>query len=146
MAEVNKSVLVAHSAARMFDLVDAVEKYSEFLPWCGGSECMFRDAQITRAAVHINYRGIRQSFSTENAKIPPRQMQIKLIEGPFRTLEGSWKFTDFAGAGCKVELSLRYEFSSRLLEKLVGPVFGYIANSMVDAFVKRADSIYGQNA
>jgi ribosome-associated toxin RatA of RatAB toxin-antitoxin module len=145
MAEVNKSVLVAHSAARMFELVDAVEKYSEFLPWCGGSECMFRDARITRAAVHINYRGIRQSFSTENAKIPPRQMQITLIEGPFRTLEGSWKFTDLAGAGCKVELSLRYEFSSRLLEKLVGPVFGYIANSMVDAFVKRADSIYGQS-
>jgi ribosome-associated toxin RatA of RatAB toxin-antitoxin module len=73
-------------------------------------------------------------------------MQITLIEGPFRTLEGSWKFTDLAGAGCKVELSLRYEFSSRLLEKLVGPVFGYIANSMVDAFVKRADSVYGQSA
>lgn len=146
MAEVNKSVLVAHSATRMFELVDAVEKYAEFLPWCGGSECMYRDAQVTRAAVHINYRGIRQSFSTENAKIPPRQMQIKLIEGPFRTLEGSWKFTDFSGAGCKVELSLRYEFSSRLLERLVGPVFGYIANSMVDAFVKRADSIYGQSA
>jgi ribosome-associated toxin RatA of RatAB toxin-antitoxin module len=143
MAEVNKSVLVAHSAARMFELVDAVERYSEFLPWCGGSECMFRDDQVTRAAVHINYRGIRQSFSTENAKIPPTQMQIKLIEGPFRMLEGSWRFTDLAGAGCKIELSLRYEFSSRLLEKLVGPVFGYIANSMVDAFVKRADSVYG---
>ena len=104
---------------------------------------MFRDAQCTRAAVHINYRGIRQSFSTENTKIPFRQMQIKLIEGPFKMLEGSWNFIDLAGAGCKVELRLRYEFSSRLLEKLVGPVFGYIANSMVDAFVKRADSIFG---
>jgi len=127
----------------MFELVDAVERYSEFLPWCGGSECMFRDDHVTRAAVHINYRGIRQSFSTENAKTPPAQMQIKLIEGPFKMLEGSWRFTDLAGAGCKIELSLRYEFSSRLLEKLVGPVFGYIANSMVDAFVKRADSVYG---
>jgi ribosome-associated toxin RatA of RatAB toxin-antitoxin module len=143
MAEVNKSVLVEHSASRMFELVDTVERYAEFLPWCGGSECMFRDDQVTRATVHINYRGIRQSFSTENAKIAPRQMLIKLIEGPFRMLEGSWKFTDLAGAGCKVELSLRYEFSSRLLEKLVGPVFGFIANNMVDAFVKRADSIYG---
>jgi ribosome-associated toxin RatA of RatAB toxin-antitoxin module len=143
MAQVNKSVLVGHSAACMYELVDAVEKYSEFLPWCAGSECNFRDAQITRATLHINYRGIRQSFSTENTKSPPLCMQIKLIEGPFRTLEGSWRFTDLAGQGCKIELSLRYEFSNRLLEKLVGPVFGYIANNMVDAFVARAQSLYG---
>ena len=143
MAQVIKSVLVAHSAQRMFELVDAVEKYPEFLPWCGGSACNFRDDRITRATLHINYRGIRQSFSTENVKTPPALMQIRLIEGPFRTLEGSWRFTDLNGRGCKVELSLQYEFSSRLLEKLIGPVFGYIANSMVDAFVKRAQSIYG---
>jgi ribosome-associated toxin RatA of RatAB toxin-antitoxin module len=143
MAQVDKSVLVEHSAQRMFDLVDAVEKYPEFLPWCGGSACTFRDAHITRATLDINYRGIRQSFSTENTKTMPQLMQIRLIEGPFRTLEGAWRFTDLAGAGCKVELSLRYEFSSRLLEKLVGPVFGFIANSMVDAFVKRAQSVYG---
>ena len=143
MAQVIKSVLVAQSAQRMFELVDAVEKYSEFLPWCGGSECNFRDEKTTRATLHINYRGIRQSFSTENVKTPPALMQIRLIEGPFRTLEGSWRFTDLNGRGCKVELSLHYEFASRLLEKLIGPVFGYIANSMVDAFVKRAQSVYG---
>ena len=143
MAQVLKSVLVAHSAQRMFELVDAVEKYPEFLPWCGGSECDFRDATVTRATLHINYRGIRQSFSTENVKTAPALMQIRLIEGPFRTLEGGWRFTDLNGRGCKVELSLHYEFASRLLEKLIGPVFGYIANSMVDAFVKRAQSIYG---
>ncbi len=143
MVQVNKSVLVGHSALRMFELVDAVEKYPEFLPWCGGSECSFRDGQITRATLHINYRGIHQRFSTENAKTPPSLMQITLIEGPFRMLEGSWRFTDLAGAGCKIELRLNYEFSSRLLEKLVGPVFGYVANSMVDAFVKRAQSVYG---
>jgi ribosome-associated toxin RatA of RatAB toxin-antitoxin module len=143
MAQVIKSVLVAQSAQRMFALVDAVEKYSEFLPWCGGSECNFRDDRITRATLHINYRGIRQSFSTENVKTAPALMQIRLIEGPFRTLEGSWRFTDLNGKGCKVELSLQYEFASRLLEKLIGPVFGYIANSMVDAFVKRAQSVYG---
>ena len=139
MVQVNKSVLVGHSALRMFELVDAVEKYPEFLPWCGGSECSFRDGQT----LHINYRGIHQRFSTENAKTPPSLIQITLIEGPFRMLEGSWRFTDLAGAGCKIELRLNYEFSSRLLEKLVGPVFGYVANSMVDAFVKRAQSVYG---
>jgi len=143
MAEINKSVLVAYAAQRMFALVDAVEKYPEFLPWCGGTELIFRDARVTRATVRINYHGIRQSFGTENTKSEPRLMQIKLIEGPFRTLEGSWRFTDLGGDGCKVELSLRYEFASRMLDKLVGPVFGYIANNLVDAFVKRAHNIYG---
>jgi ribosome-associated toxin RatA of RatAB toxin-antitoxin module len=143
MAVVNSSVLVAHSAARMFALVDAVEKYPEFLPWCGSTELIFRDAQITRAIIEINYRGIRQRFSTENAKREPELMQIRLIEGPFKTLDGSWRFIDLNGAGCKIELNLHYEFSNRLLEKLVGPVFGYIANSLVDAFVKRAQSAYG---
>lgn len=143
MAEVNKSVLVGYSAPRMFALVDAVEKYPEFLPWCGGTELIFRDAQLTRATIQISYRGIKQSFSTENAKCEPQSMRIRLIEGPFKTLEGGWRFTDLGGAGCKIELSLRYEFASRLLEKLVGPVFGYIASSLVDAFVKRAQSVYG---
>jgi ribosome-associated toxin RatA of RatAB toxin-antitoxin module len=143
MPEVHKSVLVAHPAQRMFALVDAVEKYPEFLPWCRGTEVIYRDAHVTRATIQINYRGIRQSFSTENAKSEPRLMQIRLMEGPFKTLEGSWRFTDLGGEGCKIELSLRYEFASRMLEKLVGPVFGYIANNLVDAFVKRVQSIYG---
>ncbi len=126
----------------MFELVDAVEHYPEFLPWCSHSQCDFRDANVTRATLHINYRGIQQSFSTENVKTPPTIMQIRLIEGPFKTLDGSWRFTDLADKGCKVELSLHYEFANRLLEKLIGPVFGFIANSMVDAFVKRANRIY----
>lgn len=143
MNEVNTSVLVSHSAARMFSLIDDVEKYPEFLPWCGGTTVIFRDAQTTRATIQISYRGIRQSFTTENAKEAPRLMLIKLVEGPFKSLEGSWRFTELAGAGCKVELSLRYEFASRLLEKLVGPVFGFIATNLLDAFVKRAQTIHG---
>ena len=127
----------------MFALVDAVEKYPEFLPWCGGSELVFRDAYITRATIQINYRGIKHSFSTENAKREPQSMQLKLIEGPFRTLDGSWRFTDLGGNGCKIELSLRYEFASRMLEKLLGPVFGHITTTLIDAFVRRARSIYG---
>lgn len=143
MAEVNRSVIVTYSAQRMFALVDAVERYPEFLPWCDGTELIFRDARVTRATIRINYRGIRQSFSTENAKSESQLMQIRLIEGPFRALEGSWRFTDLGGDGCKVELRLRYEFASRMLDKLVGPVFGYIANNLVDAFVKRAHSFHG---
>ena len=143
MAEVNKSVLVGYSASQMFRLVDTVEKYPEFLPWCSGTELLYRDEQVLRATIHINYRGIKQSFTTENPKREPQSMEIRLIEGPFKTLQGSWRFTDLGGAGCKIELSMRYEFANALLDKLVGPVFGYIANNLVDAFVRRARSIYG---
>ena len=143
MPEIIKSVLVEHSPEEMFALVDAVERYPEFLPWCGGASVSFRDDATTRATIHINYRGIRQSFTTANTKPPPHTMSVKLVEGPFRTLDGDWRFTPLQGGGCKIEFRLHYEFSSRILEKLVGPVFHYIANTMVDAFVRRAQGVYG---
>jgi len=143
MPEIIKSVLVEHSPEEMFALVDAVERYPEFLPWCGGASVSFRDDATTRATIHINYRGIRQSFTTANTKSPPHTMSVKLVEGPFRTLDGDWRFTPLQGGGCKIEFRLHYEFSSRILEKLVGPVFHYIANTMVDAFVRRAQGVYG---
>lgn len=137
-------MLVEYSHAEMFALVDAVERYPEFLPWCGGSSVAYRDDHTTRATIQISYRGIRQSFTTENTKVPPQTMSVKLVEGPFRTLDGDWRFMPLAEHACKIEFRLRYEFSSRLLEKLVGPVFNYIANTMVDAFVRRAETVYGE--
>ena len=136
-------MLVGHSCERMYALVDAVEDYPKFLPWCGGATVIHRDAQVTRATVLINYHGIRQSFTTENAKRPPEEMLIRLVEGPFRALDGTWRFTALGERGCKVELKLHYEFSSRILEKLVGPVFDHIANTLVDAFARRAEQVHG---
>lgn len=143
MPEVTKTVLVHYSARQMYDLVEAVEEYPKFLPWCGGGSVSHRDEHLTRATIQINYRGIKQSFTTENRKEPGSAMWIKLVEGPFRTLDGSWRFLPLSADSCKIEFSLRYEFSSRMLEKLIGPVFSYVANSMVEAFVKRADQLYG---
>lgn len=143
MPEVNRSVLVGHTPEQMFALVDAVERYPEFLPWCGGASVSFRDETRTRATINISYRGIKQSFTTENTKRAPAEMQIHLVEGPFRELDGQWRFTALGEHGCKVEFRLRYEFSSRILAKLLGPVFGFIANSLVEAFVKRAERLYG---
>jgi ribosome-associated toxin RatA of RatAB toxin-antitoxin module len=143
MAEVNQSVLVPYSAARMFELVDAVEQYPQFLPWCGGAELIYRHPDALRAVIHVNFRGIRQSFSTENSRQPPHAMGIRLLEGPFQSLDGSWRFTELGDAGCKVEFQLRWEFSSRILATLVGPVFNHIAQTMVDAFVSRAQKLYG---
>lgn len=143
MATVSKSALVQYSAGQMFALVDAVERYPEFLPWCGETTVSYRDDLVTRATIHISYRGIRQSFSTENRKRPPESMTMHLVDGPFRMLDGEWRLTPLGDDGCKIDFRLQYEFSSGLLEKIVGPVFGYIASTMVDAFLKRADRLYG---
>jgi ribosome-associated toxin RatA of RatAB toxin-antitoxin module len=143
MPEVSRSVLVAYSPDQMFTLVDRVEDYPGFLPWCGGVTLLQRDEVVTRASILINYHGLRQSFTTENKKRAPVEMDIRLVEGPFRRLDGRWRFTDLAGRGCKVELSMSYEYSSRILEKLIGPVFNHIAGTLVEAFVKRADQVYG---
>ncbi|MGH8758821.1 MAG: type II toxin-antitoxin system RatA family toxin [Burkholderiales bacterium] len=144
MALVEKSVLVEYSASQMHALVEDVARYPEFLPWCGGSEVLWREGDVTHAAIRIDYRGIRQRFSTENRSRPPQLIEMKLVDGPFRQLDGSWHFKPLGEQACKIEFRLRYEFSSRLLEKLVGPVFHYIANTFVEAFVRRAQQIYGK--
>ena len=144
MALVEKSVLIEYSAAQMYALVDDVAAYPQFLPWCGGAEVLGRDGNVTRAAITIDFRGIRQRFSTENRADAPNLIDMKLVEGPFRELDGSWRFKSLGEHACKIEFRLHYEFSSKLLEKFVGPVFHYIANSFVDAFVKRAGQLYGK--
>lgn len=142
MAIVEKSVLVPHSAEQMFNLVDRVEEYPDFLPWCGGASVTTREGTTVHATVHIDYHHIRQHFTTENQRTPPTKIEMTLQDGPFRHLDGSWTFIPLGETACKIEFKLHYEFSSKLLEKLVGPVFHYIANSFVDAFIHRADKIY----
>ncbi|MFO7543353.1 MAG: type II toxin-antitoxin system RatA family toxin [Thiobacillus sp.] len=142
MARVEKSVLVAHSPERMFELVDRVEDYPAFLPWCGGTELKTRDDHLTVATIHIAYMGIRQSFTTENSKTHPHEMRIKLKEGPFSELEGDWSFIQLGDDACKIEFRLQYVFSSRVLETILAPVFSHITNTFVDAFVRRADEVF----
>ena len=145
MARVEKSVLIEHSAQRMFDLVDKVEDYPGFLPWCADTSVAFRDDKITVATLHIGYLGIKSHFTTENAKIVPQSMKIKLVDGPFRCLEGEWLFKPLAENACKIEFRLAYEFSSRMFEKIIGPVFSQITNTFVEAFVRRANEVYGES-
>jgi ribosome-associated toxin RatA of RatAB toxin-antitoxin module len=145
MALVEKTVLVPHSAEQMFDLVDGVEKYQEFLPWCGGTSVERREDNTVQATVHIDYHHLKQSFTTENVRDPPHQIDIALKHGPFRHLDGSWQFIPLSPTACKIAFRLHYEFSNKLLEKLVGPVFHYIANSFVDAFIQRAEKVYSSS-
>lgn len=143
MAKVVKSVLVPYSAAEMFELVDRVEEYPQFLPWCGGTELLRRDENVTEATIHLHYLQVRQHFTTENSKRIPEEMGIRLKSGPFRNMDGSWHFRRLSDVACKIEFELHYEFSSGLLEKILGPVFGMVTNSLVDAFVHRAENVYG---
>ena len=143
MAKVQKSVLAGYSASQMFELVDSVERYPEFLPWCGGTDLLQRDENLTVATIRIDYLQVKQSFTTENAKQAPHSMTLRLKEGPFRSLEGSWRFIELNQSACKIEFHLSYEFSSKLIESIVGPVFSKIADNFVDAFIRRAEKIYG---
>lgn len=142
MAQVEKTVLVMHSCAQMFALVDSVETYPTFLPWCGGTQLHERTDTSTSATIHINYHGIKQHFTTQNTKLFPHKMDIKLKDGPFKQLEGHWHFIELSPEACKIEFKLNYEFASVLLEKMIAPVFSHITNTFVDSFVVQADKVY----
>jgi ribosome-associated toxin RatA of RatAB toxin-antitoxin module len=144
MQRVHKSVLAPYSAQQMFDLVDDVARYPEFLPWCGGSVVVASHAGGTTARIDINYHGIRAHFTTDNVNVPAQSIVATLKDGPFRHLHGEWTFRALAPHACKVELTLAYEFKTHVLETIVGPVFNHIANTFVDAFVRRAEAVYAK--
>ncbi|MBX3628542.1 MAG: type II toxin-antitoxin system RatA family toxin [Nitrosomonas sp.] len=143
MAEIEKTVLVPYSAEKMFNLVDDVAEYPEFLPWCGGTTVIHLSESVTHATVNINYHHVKHSFSTENKRTPPVLIEMTLLNGPFEHLDGHWRFIPLSDDACKIEFRLHYTFSHKILEKLVGPVFHMIANSFVESFIERADAIYG---
>ena len=142
MAEVVKSVLVPYSAQEMFDLVSDVGSYPDFLPWCGGTAVSPQPDGTWLEQVQIAFKGLRQSFTTRNQHIPGERIDMALHEGPFQSLKGAWVFLPLNEHACKVSFSLDYHFSSKLLERLVGPVFEQITTSFVDAFVQRADVLH----
>jgi len=127
----------------MFDLVAAVEEYPEFLPWCGGSQVHHRTDHGMVATVRIAYKGISQSFTTENVHERPFRIEMRLRDGPFSRLHGVWSFKALTAEACRVELEMDYEMRSGLIAQLMGPVFEQIARSMVDAFVGRAEALAG---
>lgn len=147
MKTVSKSVLIWYSPQEMYALVTDVEQYPKFLPWCDRARVLTADATGMTAEIGISFSGIRQTFTTRNDHVPGRQVTMTLVNGPFSRLDGEWNFVplgDGTQRACKVELTLNYGFDNATLGKLVGPVFGKIAGSLVDAFVKRAAQVYGE--
>ena len=127
---------------RMYALVNDVEAYPQFLPWCSGAAITQREGSRTVATLQINYRGIREQFTTENETEPGRSIEMRFVAGPFRHLRGHWQFTPLDQDACKVEFRLEYEISNRLLKHLMESVFHQIANTFVDLFVQRAEQLY----
>ncbi|MEN9843908.1 MAG: hypothetical protein RLZZ612_1737 [Pseudomonadota bacterium] len=146
MKSIHKSVLLWHSAHEMFALVTDVASYPQFLPWCDQASVLERTDLGMTARVGMALSGLRQSFTTQNTHEFDRKVHMKLVEGPFSRLDGVWEFIplgDGSQRACKVDFRLHYGFSSAALAALVGPVFDKIAGNLVDAFVKRADQVYG---
>jgi len=144
MAVVSKTALVPYSAQAMYDLVADVEAYPRFLPWCGSATLHETEGHEWKASIEIARGRVRKSFTTRNRMVPGETIEMHLLEGPFRRLEGGWRFQPLGDAGCKVCLDLEFEFSNLVMEKLIGPVFNEIANTLVDAFCKRAVQVYGK--
>jgi len=138
MAVVEKSALVPYSAKALYEIVADVEAYPEFLPWCQSARLLSRTETELCGQITVSKAGVTRTFATCNRLHPYHRMEIRLKEGPFRKLEGAWEFTELRENACKVALRLEFEFSSGLMDKAFGVVFGQIANSLVDAFCKRA--------
>ncbi len=152
MKQVRKTVLLWYSPREMYDLVTAVERYPEFLPWCAAADVLERDDNGMTARLSLAFAGLRHAFTTRNTHQLNERVRLQLVDGPFSLLDGDWQFLPLnrpgAPAGgepqaCKIEFELRYAFSSFALEAVVSPVFDRIANTFVDSFVKRAEQVYG---
>ncbi len=149
MKHVKKTVLLWYSPHEMYALVTGVADYPTFLPWCERAEVMAQDEAGTTVRLHLHYAGLRHAFTTRNAQVPDRSVEIDLVDGPFSLLDGIWKFLPLAMPGnadaqaCKIEFELHYAFSSGALEAVLSPVFDRVANTFVEAFVQRAEQVYG---
>lgn len=143
MPHVSRSALVPFSAEQMYQLVDNVDSYKDFLPWCGDSKELGRGDDWVEGSVTISKGGLNKTFTTKNFLVKNEQIQLTLVDGPFSELQGYWRFDELKENACKISLELDYEFSNKMLGLVVGPVFNQVANAMVDSFVQEARVKYG---
>ncbi len=143
MAQVHRSALVPYSSEQMFNLVDDIENYAQFLPWCSGSTEHRRDKHEVEASVNIAKGAVNKAFRTINKLQHYDCIEMSLVDGPFKHLHGYWRFHSLSSTACKITLDLDYEFSNRLVSFAIGPVFNQVANTLVDSFVKQAKVHYG---
>ena len=142
--EIHKSTVVPYSAEAMYDLVNDIPSYPEFLPWCRSAGVRNRSDTHLRASLTLEAGKIRQSFTTENTMQPGRRIEMRLVEGPFKFLSGCWRFESLAPQSCSVRLDIQFEFRNKVLKLALGKAFNHILETLVDSFIQRAGEIHGQ--
>jgi ribosome-associated toxin RatA of RatAB toxin-antitoxin module len=142
MRTIHRTASVPYTPAEMFELVNDIEAYPQFLPWCSNARILARDERQIRAMLKVAKRGFDTSFTTLNLLQQNRRIEMRLVEGPFRRLEGLWCFQPVAN-GCRVSLDMAFEVSGKVTALTLGPIFNQAANLLVDAFIKRANEVYG---
>lgn len=142
MKKITRTALLPYSAQQVFDLVNDVASYPDFLPWCGGAEVLSSSSFEMNAKVTIAKAGIKQTFETHNHLVPGQRIQMNLVDGPFKSLRGVWEFKALDVDACKILFDVEFEVSSGLLSVAIGPIFEQIANTLVDSFCERAKQVY----
>ena len=143
MRTINRTALVPYLASEMYELVDDVDRYADFLPWCNHSEVLTREGDVVEARLELHKGRVSKTFTTRNTRERDAAIDIALLGGPFRVLAGGWRFHPLGDQGCKVSLELEFEFENRVVDMLFGAFFEETCNSLVDAFTQRAADIYG---
>ncbi|PCJ32469.1 MAG: ubiquinone-binding protein [Gammaproteobacteria bacterium] len=144
MTTITRSSLVLFTPDQMFDLVNDVEAYPSFLPWCRASKIISQTDDVISASLDLAKGGVHHEFTTRNKLVQGKSIDIELIDGPFRHLEGHWQFATIGNnQGCRIQLDMDFEFSNRIISMALGPIFTQISGSLVDAFCQRAQEIYG---
>ncbi|MEO8400933.1 MAG: type II toxin-antitoxin system RatA family toxin [Gammaproteobacteria bacterium] len=145
MTTIKRSALVSYTPRQMFELVNSIEDYPRFLPWCRSTEVLKRTEKEVEASIEIAWSGMHKSLTSRNQLFQFDRIEITLVKGPFRHLEGRWGFVALGELGCRVNLELEFELTGHIVDKVFQPIFHHIANSLVDAFCRRAVAIYGTN-
>lgn len=141
MKTIKKSHIVPFSAQQMYELVDNINDYQNFIPWCSQSEEHQRDQNSVTATLSLAYQGMQKSFTTKNTLHPHKLIELGLVDGPFSHLEGFWRFQE-VDEGCKIDFELNYNISNKLLSMFIGPIFENAANSMLGIFCEQAAKKY----
>lgn len=142
MPDIQRVQLVPYTTAQMYDLVNDIRQYPQFVPWCTNTEVLSENDDEIQATLHFEGAGFQKSFTTHNRLQKNKMIEIRLINGPFKHLEGFWRFDQNGDSGCKVVLNLEFEISGGLLNFAFGPMFHQVANTLVESFCQRADEVY----
>lgn len=143
MTKIQRSALVPYTPRQMFELVNNIEDYPRFLPWCSKTIILSRTSQEVTATIEVAWSGVHKSFTTCNHLSSYERMEMILVQGPFKHLVGTWYFGALGEHGCKVQMDLEFEWRGHLMDRLFQIVFNRIANALVEAFCKRAVDVYG---